>query len=163
MTLIPKKISSYFKTAFQNKNGDNTLTEGTLTCCNSHEFEVYVVGKIKYSIPFKMHLLPENEKTLLEVRCKKCNKVISVFDSSCDGYEHCEKEKYEYTAINSIKCKKCLYNDFSVYIKYEYPDFQELKELEINEIDNAFTWIWITLECNKCGTKYRNFIDLETT
>ncbi len=47
-------------------------------------------------------------------------------------------------------------------IKYEYPDTQELMELEMSEIDNAFTWIWITLECSKCGTKYKNFVDCET-
>lgn len=161
--MIPKKISPYFKTTLQKRNGNNTLIEGALICCNSHEFEVKVVGEIKCSMLSKMYLLPENENTVLEVRCKKCGKVISVFDSSCDGYGQCEKSECECTPTNSIGCKKCLHNDFSVYVKYEYPDLQELEELEINETDNAFTWIWITLECNKCGTKYRNFIDLETT
>jgi hypothetical protein len=31
-------------------------------------------------------------------------------------------------------------------IKYEYPNKNELDMLEINEPDNAFTWIWITLK-----------------
>ena len=59
--------------------------------------------------------------------------------------------------------KATMYDDIMDYIKYEYPDIQELEELEITEIDNAFTWIWITLECNNCGTRYKNFVDCETT
>ena len=50
----------------------------------------------------------------------------------------------------------------AMWIKYEYPDIQELQELGIKDTDNAFTWIWITLECNKCGTRYKNFVDFET-
>ena len=62
-----------------------------------------------------------------------------------------------------VNCKKCRNGVFSVGIKYEYPDIQELEELKITEIDNAFTWIWITLECKQCGTVYKNFVDCETT
>lgn len=108
-------------------------------------------------------LIPENDKIVLEVRCKKCGKVISVFDSCCDGYEHWYKNQFTYIPTKLIDCKKCQNGDFSVDIKYEYPDVKELKELNITEIDNAYTWIWITLECNKCGTRYRDFIDFDTT
>lgn len=59
-------------------------------------------------------------------------------------------------------CKKCTDNNFSVEVKYEYPDYQELMDLGITEIDNAFTWIWITLECNQCGKRYNNLVDFET-
>ena len=111
----------------------------------------------------KMCLFPENDKTVIEVRCRKCGKVISVFDSSCDGYEQCGKEQYTHAQTKPIDCRKCRNGGFSVGIKYEYPDIQELAELEITEIDNAITWIWITLECNNCGTRYKNFVDCETT
>ena len=50
----------------------------------------------------------------------------------------------------------------AMWIKYEYPDYQELMGLGITEMDNAFTWIWITLECNQCGKRYNNFVDFET-
>ena len=161
--MIPQRIHPYFKTTLKKRNGDNSLIEGILTCCNSHDFEVFVVGEIKHSMLSKMCLFPKNDKIALEVRCKKCGRVISVFDSSCDGYEQCRKNHPTHIPTKLIDCKKCQDDDFSVGIKYEYPDIQELEELEITEIDNAFTWIWITLECNKCGTKYRNFVDFETT
>lgn len=161
--MIPKKIQPYFKTTQQTKDGDNNLIKGILTCCNAHDFEVFVVGKIKHSMFSKMCLYPENDRTVIEVRCKKCGKVISVFDSSCDGYEQCGKEQYAHVPTEPIDCKKCQNGSFSVGIKYEYPDLQELKELEIAEMDNVFTWIWITLECNNCGTRYKNFVNCETT
>ena len=47
-------------------------------------------------------------------------------------------------------------------IKYEYPNKNELDMLGINEPDNAFTWIWITLKCNNCGKTYKNIVDIET-
>ena len=171
--MIPKKNQPYFKMTHQTNDGANNLIEGILTCCNSHDFEVLVVGKIKHSVFSKMYLFPENDKTIIEVRCRNCGKVISVFDSSCDGYEQCGKEQYgkeqygkeQYTHVltKPICCKKCRNGGFSVGIKYEYPNIQELEELEITQIDNAFTWIWITLGCNNCGTIYKNFVDCETT
>lgn len=162
--LIPKLIQPYFMITHQAKDRDNSVIEGMLTCCNAHDFEIFVVGKIKYSLFAKMFLYAENDKTVLEVRCKKCGKIISVFNSSSDGYRQCGmKEKAICVSTQNIDCVKCRNKSFSVAIKYEYSDLQELQELEISDIDNAFTWIWITLECNKCGTKYKNFIDCETT
>ena len=151
MKLIPKKIQPYFKTTRQTRDGDNSIIEGILTCCNDHDFEVLVVGEIKHSMFSKMRLFPENDKTVIEVRCRKCGKVISIFDSSCDGYEQCGKEQYTHVQTKSIDCRNCRNGGFSV------------AELEITELDNAFTWIWITLECNNCGTIYKNFVDFETT
>ena len=75
----------------------------------------------------------------------------------------CCEEKLQHTniAARPIGCRKCGENDFSVGLRYEYPDTQELKNLGIAEVDNGFTWIWVTLDCNRCSTKYRNFIDFE--
>lgn len=85
-----------------------------------------------------------------------------VFDSDSDGYDKCGEKQHTHIQMKPVKCKKCQNGGFSVGIKYEYPDAHELKKLEIPETDNAFTWIWITLECNECGIKYKNFVDCET-
>ena len=162
--LIPKAIQPYFDVTQQLKDCENYIIEGALTCCNAHNFEVFVVGEIKHSMFSKMFLYPENDKTVFEVRCKNCGKVISVFNSSYDGYNQCENKPQNISALTRrIDCSKCQSESFSVAVKYEYSDIQELNELKINDIGNAFTWIWITLECNKCGTKYKNFVDCETT
>ena len=163
--MIPKKILPYLDVTRQNIDSDNTQTEGILTCCNAHDFEIHAVGEIKNSLFSKMYLFPKDHKLALEARCKKCGKVISVFDSSCDGYVCCEENLLHTNIANiaarPIGCRKCGENDFSVGLRYEYPDTQELKNLGIAEVDNGFTWIWVTLDCNRCSAKYRNFIDFE--
>jgi len=162
--LVPVKIQPYFKTIAQTLDGDNRLIEGTLKCCNASDFEVFFAGKTEHGLFTKMFLSPENNIIAMEVRCQKCGRVIPVFNSSIDGYEHCdEKQKNICVLTRSLDCKKCQNNSYSVFIKYEYPAEQELRELEISDIDNAFSWIWITLECNNCGTKHKNFVDCETT
>ena len=160
--MIPKKIRPYFKTIRKRIDGDNTLIEGILTCCNSHEFEVLIAGVIKYDLFSGMHLFPIGEKIALDICCKKCGKVISVFNSDQDGYDRSEVKCGKCALKKPLFCKKCTDNTFSVEIKYEYPDQQELIDLGITEMDNAFTWIWITLECKQCGKRHSNFVDFET-
>lgn len=161
--MVPDRIQAYFEIIHQANNRGNNLIEGRLSCCNSHDFEVRAVGEIKTSVFSKMYLYPENDKTAIEVCCRKCGKVITVFDSECDGYGRCGKKQHTHLMTKTVACRKCRSEDFSVGIEYEYPDIQELEELGISEIDNAFTWIWITLECNNCGTMYKRFVDCETT
>ena len=160
--MIPKTIMPYFDTTYQKMDSENTQIEEILTCCSSHDFEISAVGEIKNSIFSKMYLLPENGKIALDARCKKCGKEIPAFDSDYNDYVCCEKKIHHgSTAAKPIKCKKCGDNNFSVGLRYEYPDIQELTNLGIVEADTAFTWVWVTLKSNRCGTRYKNFIDFE--
>lgn len=104
--MVPEKIQPYFKTMHQTKDGDNSLIEGILTCCNAHDFDVFVIGEIKHSMLSKMYLFSENDKIAIEVRCRKCGKVISVFDSSRDGYEKCGKDQDTHMPAKPVDCKK---------------------------------------------------------
>ena len=160
--MVPKSIQPYFNTTLQKAVRGNSIVEGALNCCNGHDFEVLVVGKAKHRFFTNTCLYPENDIIIIKVRCKRCGKIIQVFNSTCDGYEHCGARQSTEAMLEPFNCRKCRDNSFSVTIKYEYPAIQELKELGILEVDNAFTWIWITLKCNECGTVYRNFIDFET-
>ena len=36
--LVPKKIQPYFKMTLRTKDGDNSLIEGLLACCNTSDF-----------------------------------------------------------------------------------------------------------------------------
>lgn len=163
--MIPKAIRRHFNITRQTKGTDDIITEGTLSCCDGNDFEISVIGEIKRGFFSKMELLP-SIKTALEARCKRCGKIISVFDSSLDGYgpqAQCVINEEKIGALPSaIDCVKCRSNSFSVSIKYEYSGLRELQELGLTDVDNAFTWIWITLVCNKCGANYKNFIDFET-
>lgn len=103
-------------------------------------------------------------KIALRANCNKCGNEILIFNSECDGYDReCEgisnSGDVNTLEFAQFKCKCCLGNSFSIKVKYEYA---ALDETDTDKIDNAFTWIWITLECNLCHTKYKNFISYET-
>lgn len=162
--MIQGRLQSNFKMKSERKDNDNTVIDGELTCCDANSFAVYAYGTMKYSLFSGMYLFPGNEGLALEVSCKKCGKRINIFNSNVDGYDGIvngqDKHPLKTEAIN---CKKCSSNDFSLNIRYEYPDMQELLDDGITQVDNAFTWIWISLRCNKCGTIYKKFVDYETT
>lgn len=159
--LIPKKIKPYYEKKCQSKDGENNYVEGTLCCCNSHVFEVYVVGEVKSGNFLINRMWLEGDIIGMDIRCKICGNIIPVFDSRYDGYDHSGENQYKLNNVKAIGCKKCKNDSFSITVKYEYPDVEELRFLGIEEIDNAFTWIYITIKCDKCGTRYKNFIDYE--
>lgn len=128
--MIPKKIQPHFNTTLQKKDGENSLIEGLFTCCNDHDFEVFVVGKIKHSMFSNTYLLPENDMIILEARCKKCGKIISVFDSSCDGYEHCGKNQHTQIIEKPINCKKCRDDSFQLALSMSILMFKNLRILK---------------------------------
>ena len=164
--MIPRRIYSYFKTMHQKQDNDGSLIEGMLNCCNASNFEILSIGKIKKGLFSQYHLLPVDNVVVLSARCRKCRKRILLFDSRHDGYDQIENQiepKYlEHSKPECVICRKCKHNTFSIIIEYEFPSIQELRDLGIVEIGDAFTWIRITLECNLCGTKYVNFLDYET-
>lgn len=157
--MIPIKIKDYFEIIKNNEK--NETIEGELSCCDS-SFEVHIDGEVKCRLFSRYYLYSENNKLILNCFCKKCSNEINVFDSRCDGYDNCLKKKKDVFKTKPFVCIKCKSNDFKVKIKYEYTDINELDKLRKKEKDNAFSWIWISLECNKCGKKYKNFVDLET-
>lgn len=177
--MIPKKIRPYLKIEREKRTRGEERIDGRLVCCGNRSFEVFAEGKIRHGIFYGMHLLPENENIALEAGCKECGKRIPVFDSRCDGYDGCDwnaggedemisdgrcggyepNGKGARAAFRRVVCNRCGGDAFSVAIRYEYSNDGAL---EIAEPENAFTWIWVALECRGCGMKYRNFIDFET-
>lgn len=161
--MIPKRIQPFLKSTNTRSNGTNTLVEGTLICCNSSSFEIGVVGQIQRTMLSRMLLYPKNDRIILHVRCKQCGKLIVVFDSDIDGYNACRQAQNKNVSLTFADCCKCFSNNYSVNIKYEYPNEQELAELGESDVENLFTWIWISLVCNSCKKKHSNFVDYETS
>ena len=160
--LVPKRLESNLKNLNINQKRYNTIFCGNFACCDSSNFELLYFGEIDHSFFSKMFLAPKNNIVVLKSRCKKCKKMHLIYDNNCDGYDNYKSDQVSKVKTTSLKCKKCLNNDFSIFLKYEYPDVQELYEYKIRDIGNAYTWIWITIRCNCCGFKYSKFIDLET-
>lgn len=162
---VPNKINNKLNLNSSKVVGENTITEVKITCCDTSVFECKTIGEIKHNLFLGTYLFSETGNIAIDLKCKKCSKEIKLFDSTTDGYCNCIEKHKEIKELQreEFKCKKCDSNDFSIYVKYEYPSIDELKELGIKEKDNAFTWIVITLKCNKCGKKYKKFIEFDAT
>lgn len=163
--MIPLKIKSFFKTDYIK----NDITSGSVNCCETNAFNIYYNGEIEKNIILGTYLSENNDSISLNAKCLKCGRLIKIFDSHIDGYDaNCEDDNTpKIIDKNNVKdklfnCSRCKGNNFSISIKYEYPDEDELKELGFKDISNAFTWITVSLTCNNCGKKYKKFIDFES-
>ena len=160
--MIPKRILPYFDKV----KGDDVLIEGRITCCNSQDFDIYTHGDFNNSF-LKSHICLVGDKIALNVKCNKCKRDILIFNSKYDGYDNIygsaiDKYNYDYEMnFVQFKCSRCSSESFNIKIKYEYAGFDEIERNERSS--NAFTWIWVTLECNQCHARYKNFIDYETS
>ena len=63
--MIPRKIQPYFDIKEQKNDDKDDLIEGTITCCNAHNFEIFVIGKVQRSIFSKMYVLQENDEMFM--------------------------------------------------------------------------------------------------
>ena len=156
--MIPTKIKSFFKIDYIK----NDITSGRVNCCETNAFNIYYNGEIEKNIILGTYLSENNDSISLSAKCLKCGRLIKIFNSHCE-----DDNTLRIINKNNIKnipfnCSRCRDSNFSISIKYEYPDEDELKELGFKDISNAFTWITISLTCNNCGRKYKKFIDFES-
>ena len=163
--MIPLKIKPFFKIDYIK----NDTTLGSVNCCETNVFNIYYNGEIEKNIILGTYLSGDNDSISLSAKCLKCGRLIKIFNSCIDGCDaNCEDDNTpKIIDKNNVKdklfnCSRCKGNNFSISIKYEYPDEDELKELGFKDISNAFTWITVSLTCNNCGKKYKKFIDFES-
>ena len=159
--MIPQKLKPYFKKSFQKEDRDVKLIGGDICCCSSNQFEIKFSGEVKRGLFSKAYLYAVDNEIAVEACCEKCKKVISVFNSCEEGYDS-RKGPFTNSKFNIFSCRKCNGESFSMSIKYEYPSEKELDDLGISKKDKTFTWIWVDLVCNECGTRYNKFVDFET-
>lgn len=163
--MVPLKIKPFFKIDYVK----NDITSGSVNCCEMNNFNIYYNGEIEKNIILGTYLSGDNDSITLSAKCLKCGRLIKVFNSLIDGCDaNCEDDNTpKIIDKNNVKdklfnCSRCKGNNFSISIKYEYPDEDELKEIGFKDISNAFTWITVSLTCNNCGKKYKRFIDFES-
>ena len=162
--MIPERIKPFFVSNDRKDKADVCFATGGLACCNQHGFYIWADGMIQNTFPNKMQLTENTNGLAVCAKCSECGSEVVAFDSECDGYDHCfsEIKRRERSFKTSIKCTQCGESIFLVQLQYEYPNEQELIYLDCTEPDNAFTWIWITLTCTKCGKRFANFVNQET-
>lgn len=166
--MIPKRMQPYISIRKEHEDNYSTISEGNLQCCDQNIFSVKTRGMITGLLHHSLQ--PQNEEMSMVASCIKCQRKIIVFDYKYDGYdrqtENESKVRFDAEAIdktlNNCKCPKCKSENYSIAVKYEYPDLAELESLELMDCTNAYTWIVVTLAYCNCGKKMRRFIDLET-
>lgn len=159
---VPVKLQPYFQ-HLRTKIDTYTFIRGKIICCSYSEFDVLYCGEIRKSNFGQVFFCDNDNGLAVRLRCKKCGQEIEVFNSLTDGYDRCIKEK-TYSAdyqCQPFTCKQAHAN-FSAEVTFEYPPQQELCEDGIEEYENAFTWIRVTLKCNSCNKVFKHIIDYET-
>ena len=161
---IPKRLQSNF-TITDEKAKDYILISGHLLCCKKEHFSLFYHGIVNQDVFGHNHITSNRQNIALVANCKKCSKSITIFDNAIDGYDACisERKKHYDMNIKEYLCPKCKQNDFSVYIKYEYLPNHELEDESIQDINLAFSWIWVSVKCNVCGKKNNHLINYETS
>ena len=162
--MIPDRIKPYFLATDQRQDGENTLISGRLQCCGQPAFSLRAVGTVRRGLLHRMSLYPGVEGLALRAACARCERDILVVDAGSDGYDNGFSKTSEtpFSTAESIQCIRCGGGVFSVDLRFEYPDEQELADLGCTNPENAFTWIWISLTCSQCGKRYTDFVSHET-
>lgn len=159
---VPMKLKPYFQ-HLSASTDTYTFIRGKIICCSCSEFDVLYCGVIRKSIWGQVFFSDNDDGLVVKLRCKKCGQEIEVFNSLTDGYDRCIEEKDRSTSyqLQPFTCKQA-HSDFSAEVTFEYPPKQELIEDGIEEYENAYSWIWVTLKCNSCNKIYKHILDYET-
>jgi len=161
---VPKKLQENFKLIEEN-HGDNILVMGAISCCGSRDFIISYFGDLEKTLFGHKYIIGEYNHVGLLAKCKNCGKEISLFNGFTDGYDNCALGLHDVLPLlnyNDFMCDKCKRNYFSIEICFEYQSREELEEIGIQEYENAFSWIWISVVCSSCKKKYEDLIDIET-
>ena len=151
-TLVPNKLKDNLTVVKDSRDGYTYNVKAKLTCCNCSDFKVEEIRKDKLII--------------INCICNKCNTKYEVFNSELDGYNLQNNDDVK--IINdSFKEHKCVFkmNSYKLDIKYEYIDemeeIKELKKIGINDLSNIYTSIKISLSCNECDKKEKEYLKNE--
>lgn len=147
------------------KYGTNIITKGALSCCGQYDFSVSYFGELRTDWRGNVSIFPQYDALALTAKCKVCGKEIQVFNSFTDGYDNCvnKTELQSMPAMSMFPCSRCSSDYFSIEQTFEYQSREELEEEGVQEYENAFSWIWVSLTCTTCKKLFKNLVDLETS
>lgn len=109
---------------------DGVAFSGQLVCdCNCNLFDIYHTGKKTKGI-LAPYLIKNDKQIVIKAVCKKCGKVIVVYDSKIDGLNPSDQNIYleeKFTLQNG--------NDgYEIILKYNY----YLKDFKTNKFYDCF-------------------------
>ena len=99
----------------------------------------------------------------VSVECPSCGRKAVLFDGMRHGYDavHAEDRPAEKRRpMKTYACRRCKGARFGVEMRFEYAGMEEIAENLPK--DECFSWLWVDIECRKCGKRTRGFVDVET-
>lgn len=160
---IPKKLQPNFDLG-KILEGDNILVNGKMKCCEQYNFKIQYIGEIRSSLLGRKTITCHDSELSLIAECCECRKKIEIFNNQTDGYDNCFNGARPVSEFSpkALECYTCSGEAFIIEITFEYQSKEDLEKDGVNDYQNAFSWIWVNLECSTCKTKYRKIIDYET-
>lgn len=158
------------------KSVDEEPFVGDLLCrCGSKSFRMNYPGKTQ-EFKGKVHPctieIDGNFFFLIKAICTKCDMEYLLFDKHFHGWDgflcHDKKEaSLPRPVLVPWECLSCGNMGHKVTIEVSSlgkDDFMDATKGKFGEDkwQDAFEWIWISIECTKCGLKTENWVDYET-
>lgn len=158
------------------ENNSEYEVSGIIRCrCNSEsfhlltfsEYEDGTIGLAGYGDKFGL---------VVKATCAACHARYTLFDDSCHGYNGViVRDDHTLTVPDHMlkpwDCAVCEESAYTINMTLQSMGREEfITELQIAEGNtgfapedwlNAFDWIFITLNCHKCGHRHENWLDHE--
>ncbi|NTW95492.1 MAG: hypothetical protein HGB31_02600 [Erysipelotrichaceae bacterium] len=147
------------------KDGNNIIAGGQLSCCDQHDFEVSYQGALKKTLFGNQYLQTDDNGLILNARCMICGREVIVFNSLTDGYDRCidpTEHAVSNTQLVPYGCPRCSNKGFNINLEYECLSKEEIDEEGLEDYENSFTWVNVSLKCTDCGKEINKIIDFET-
>ena len=151
---VPTHLKAFFVP--RSDKGNKTQITGEICCtCGCKEFSAH---------------RQQDSNGYYHLTCGVCGKNIMLFDERQHGWDtlvcHMQYESCQTEAV-AEKCDKCGCERFGATVWIEPAEKEEFVscvegELPDAEWVNAFTWFAAHLTCASCGSKQRDWADIET-
>ncbi len=154
---------------------DGRLVRCEIACsCKNYIFELLYPGETHLyqgeKIPCTLQL-DDKFFFLIKARCAKCGCEYLLFDKDFHGWDgfvcHNDKEaSHPRPPLVSWECLKCGESKHTVQVEFCYGDEDEMIEdlagFPIDNLADAFEWIYINIKCVHCDLLTEKWVDYET-
>jgi len=154
---------------------DDSILSCDIECnCGGQVFEVLFPGQTHLyqgkEIPCTMEI-DFNFFFLIKAKCKKCQSEYLLFDKDYHGWDafvcgFATSANKPRPPLIPWTCLDCGNGTHNVKVQFCYGDIdqilEELNDFPIDNIADAFEWIYINIECSNCGKETQHWVSYET-
>lgn len=173
MLPIPTHLKEILQVDEDTFDGHNM--DGKLKCtCGCDDIRLRIYGE-EHREHISVRRYKDNYGFRIMGSCALCGKDFEIFDMAKHGYNgfvcH-DGVPVEDADLKEYLCGACQGDNFAVDVGIELEDKEQfIEEVVEDEPDkfvpedyvDAFDWFTVALQCKKCGRKYGDWVDFETS